>query len=393
MSRSIESGKLHGHGGYKFETPPAVFPEQPWTIDKSESLYNLAGWGAPYFSINAAGHIDCTPTGQNFKIDLFELTNDLIERGHNLPLLIRFVDILQHRIKKLNEAFRRAIEASDYENVFRGVFPVKVCHERHVIEQVVIYGEPYLYGLETGSKPELLIALASCKTEGSLVVCCGYKDQDYVETALLAQQLDTQAIIIIEQIHEVDLVLEAAKKLDIKPLIGVRVKLLRGGDATGDTAKFGLSASDMMVVVRRLQKANMMDSLQLLHFHIGSQVTSISTVKTALKEAIQFYVQLVKLGANMCYLDVGGGMGIDCIFYFYIFFEKLDDGSKTSYSSSVNYTAEEYAAAVVNSIKLGCQKHGLKVPCIISESGRAVASYETVLIFSVITCCFMIYIS
>ena len=227
-------------------------------------------------------------------------------------------------VRLLHEAFSKAIAEAAYANVYRGVFPVKVCQQRHVIDEVVFYGKTHKYGLEAGSKPELLIALASMTNEGALITCNGYKDSDYVETALLAQQLGNKAIIIIEKLHEIDIVLAASKKLDIKPLVGVRARLSsrgngRWGDSTGDRAKFGLSCSDIMEVAKRLRAADLLDSLQLLHFHIGSQISNISVIKNAMREAGHFFVQLTKLGANMQYLDVGGGLGIDY------------DGSKTSF--------------------------------------------------------------
>ena len=381
MASVASKPKSHGHGGHKWVIPPAEKSNtEPWTIKKSEEIYNLDGWGSPYFKINEEGHVECNPTGEvgeEHNIDLYELTHDLIERGHNLPLLIRFNDILKDRIRLLNQAFGKAIESYNYDNVFRGVFPVKVCQQKHVIEEIVKYGKEFKYGLEAGSKPELLIALASMTTKDALVTCNGYKDSEYVETALLAQQLDICAIIIIEKLHEIDLVLQAAKKLDIKPIIGVRARLnVRGsghwGESTGDKAKFGLSASDIVEVVKRLKSVGLIDSLQLLHFHIGSQITNISVIKFALKEAGQFYVQLSKMGANMRYIDVGGGLGIDY------------DGSKTSYHASINYTIDEYAADVVCALKDICEKHKLKVPTIITESGRAVSSHQTVLVFSVL---------
>eukprot|EP00455_Lapot_gusevi_P039084 TRINITY_DN437_c0_g1_i1.p1 TRINITY_DN437_c0_g1~~TRINITY_DN437_c0_g1_i1.p1 ORF type:complete len:673 (-),score=226.38 TRINITY_DN437_c0_g1_i1:272-2290(-) len=374
------------HTGSKWQIPVSSEKEdeEPWSIKKSEELYNLEGWGFPYFRVNDRGHIEVDPTGgvqrdpqdeSSTGIDLYELVQDLIERGHNLPLLIRFSGILNDRVRLLNEAFNNAIQEYGYANTYRGVFPVKVCQQRHVVEEVVEYGRKYKYGLEAGSKPELLIALATMKTEGALVTCNGYKDSEYLETALLARQLGTTTIIIIEKLHEVDLVLQAAHKLDIKPVVGVRARLsCRGsghwGDTTGDRAKFGLNAADIVEVVRRLAAANCLDSLQLLHFHIGSQISNISVIKNALREAGQFYVQLAKLGCDMRYIDVGGGLGIDY------------DGSKTSFHASMNYTVAEYAADVVVALQDVCQKHNLPVPTIISESGRAVSSHQTVLVFS-----------
>ena len=274
-------------------------------------------------------------------------------------------------------AFIKAISEYSYSNVYRGVYPVKVCQQKHVIEEIVEMGRNFQYGLEAGSKPELLIALSCMTTADALVTCNGYKDSEYIETALLAQQLGTRTIIIIEKLHEIDLVLQAAKKLDIKPIVGVRARLsVRGsghwGESTGDKAKFGLSASDIVQVVEKLREVDLLDSLQLLHFHIGSQISSISVIKYALKEACQYFVQLHRLGANMQYIDVGGGLGVDY------------DGSKTSFYASINYTVDEYAADIVIALKGMCDKFKIPAPCIISESGRAVSSHQTVLVFNVL---------
>lgn len=363
---------------------PSTLPErkepESWTVRDADKLYNVSGWGAPYFKVNEAGNIEVDPTGHDpdvHNIDLFELVEDVIERGHSLPLLIRFSDILKDRIKVLNEAFRSAISEYEYNNVYKGVFPIKVCQARRVVKEVVKYGKEYMYGLEAGSKPELLIVLSHLRTKGALITCNGYKDSEYVETALLAQQLGQTPIIVIEKLHELSLVIQASKKLHIKPIVGVRAKLSTRGvgrwcHSSGDHAKFGLGASDIVDVVRQLRAENMLDSLQLLHFHIGSQISRIAVVKDALREATQFFVELYKMGANMCYLDVGGGLGVDY------------DGSKTSFHASMNYTMNEYAADVVSAIKTACDKNKVPHPIIVSESGRAVCSHQCVLVFSVL---------
>lgn len=349
-----------------------------WTVQDSARLYHIDGWGAPYFRINEDGNVEVDPSGTSDskqKIDLFELVEDVIKRGHNLPLLIRFDDILADRIRLLNESFAHAIEEHKYKNVYRGVFPVKVCQQRHVVEEIVKFGAKYQYGLEAGSKPELLIVLAFMSTPGALITCNGYKDSEYIETALLAKSLGQNPIIIIEKLYEIDIVIEASKKLKITPVVGVRAKLTtmgmgRWGGSTGDHAKFGLSAAEIVEVVKRLKAVDLLSSLQLLHFHIGSQISRISVVKDALREAGQFFVELHKLGCDMKYLDVGGGLGIDY------------DGSKTSFHASMNYTIAEYAADVVVAIQKVCNKHGIPVPCLVSESGRAIASHMTVLVMA-----------
>jgi arginine decarboxylase len=357
--------------------------EEPWTIQDSDKVYHVHGWGAPYFRINEAGNIEVDPSGKDgnnqadplSKIDLLELVEDVIKRGHNLPLLIRFSDILRDRIRLLHEAFHHAIKDNDYKNCYRGVFPVKVCQQSRVVEEIVKYGKKYTYGLEAGSKPELLIVLACLTTPGAIITCNGYKDSEYVETAMLSQRLGQIPIIIIEKLYEIDLVVQAAQKLKIKPIVGVRAKLStqgtgRWGGSTGDHAKFGLSSAEIMEVHKKLKAADLLDSLQLLHFHIGSQISRISVVKDALREAGQFFVELHKLGAQMSYVDIGGGLGIDY------------DGSKTSFHASMNYTVGEYAQDVVVAIKKVCDKHNIPHPVIVSESGRAVVSHQTVLVLS-----------
>ncbi|MEB3196748.1 MAG: biosynthetic arginine decarboxylase [Candidatus Sericytochromatia bacterium] len=351
---------------------------QDWTVRDSEQLYHILDWGDPYFKLNEAGRVSVDPSGEGrYALDLYDLVCDIQRRGLNMPLLIRFSDILADRIRRLNEAFRGAIAEYSYPNEYRGVFPVKVCQQRHVVEEIVRYGGAYQYGLEAGSKPELLIALATLKTPGALVICNGYKDSEYIETALLAQRLGLTTIVVIEKLNEVHLVLAAAKKLGIKPLVGVRAKLAargigRWGDSVGDRAKFGLSAAEIMEVVETLKAHDMLDALQLLHFHVGSQISNISVIKNAMREASQFFVHLAKLGAPMNYLDVGGGLGIDY------------DGSKTNFHASKNYNIEEYAADVVGGIQDACVAAGVTPPILISESGRAITSHQSVLVFDVL---------
>lgn len=349
-----------------------------WSVRDSEQLYHTNDWGAPYFRVNEAGHVEVDPSGEGrARIDLFELVRDIQRRGHSLPLLIRFSDILAHRIRLLNQAFQDAIQQYDYANGYRGVFPVKVCQQKHVVEEIVGYGAEHSYGLEAGSKPELLIVLATLKTPGALVICNGYKDREYIETALLAQRLGQTPIIVIEKLGELPLILAASHKLGIKPILGVRAKLTargigRWGDSAGDRAKFGLNAAEIMEVMDRLRERDMLDCLQLLHFHIGSQISNISVIKNALREASQFYTEMSKLGAGMRYLDVGGGLGIDY------------DGSKTNFHASINYNLQEYAADVVSAIQDACSRAHLPVPMLVSESGRAISSHQSVLVFDVL---------
>jgi arginine decarboxylase len=351
---------------------------QTWTIEDSEELYRIQGWGEPYFSINAAGHITVSPKAdRGGSLDLFELVNALKQRNLGLPLLIRFSDILEDRIERLNACFGKAIARYNYPGVYRGVFPVKCNQQRHLVEDLVRFGKPHQFGLEAGSKPELMIALATLKTPGALLICNGYKDREYIETAMLAQRLGHTPIIVLEQIEEVQLVIEAQHKLGIQPILGVRAKLSakgigRWGTSAGDRAKFGLTIPEIISAVDQLRAANMLGSLQLLHFHIGSQISSISVVKDALREASQIYVELAKLGAAMQYLDVGGGLGVDY------------DGSKTNFHASKNYNMQNYANDVVAEVKEACTERNLPCPTLVSESGRAIASHQSVLVFDVL---------
>ena len=356
----------------------APLPQKSWTIEESEKLYRIQGWGEPYFSINAAGHVTVSPKGdRGGSLDLCELVESLKQRNLALPLLIRFSDILEDRIERLNSCFAKAIARYNYKNVYRGVFPVKCNQHRQLIQDLVRFGQPHHFGLEAGSKPELMIALATLKTPGALLICNGYKDREYIETAILAQRLGQTSVIVLEQIEEVELAIAASIALGIKPILGVRAKLTtkgvgRWGDFTGDRAKFGLTIPEIIRAVGELEKAGMLDCLQLLHFHIGSQISSISVIKDAIREASHIYVELAKLGANMNYLDVGGGLGVDY------------DGSKTNFHASKNYNMQNYANDVVAGVKDACDERKIQVPIIISESGRAIASHQSVLVFDVL---------
>ena len=356
-------------------------PQKSWKIEDSEDLYRIEGWGEPYFSINAVGNITVSPKGdRGGSLDLFELVNALKQRNLGLPLLIRFSDILEDRIERLNACFAKAIARYNYPGVYKGVFPVKCNQQRHLIEDLVRFGKPHQFGLEAGSKPELMIALALLDTPGALLICNGYKDREYVETAMLSQRLGQTAIIVLEQIEEVDLVIAASRQLGIKPILGIRAKLStqgvgRWGGSSGDRAKFGLTIPEIIQAVEQLKAADLLDSLQLLHFHIGSQISAINVVKDAIREASQIYVELATLGANMKYLDVGGGLGVDY------------DGSQTNFYASKNYNMQNYANDIVAELKDTCAERQLPVPTLISESGRAIASHQSVLIFDVLSTC------
>lgn len=360
--------------------PNGVQPHTPaqWTIEDSEELYRIRGWGDPYFGINAAGHITVSPQGdRGGSIDLYELIDALKKRNLELPILLRFSDILEDRIERLNACFAKAIARYKYPGVYRGVFPVKCNQQRHVIEDLVRFGTPHHFGLEAGSKPELLIALATLKTSGSLLICNGYKDRGYIETAMLATRLGHRPIIVLEQPEEVDLVISVSQQLGIQPILGVRAKLSakgigRWGGSSGDRAKFGLNIPEIITAVEQLRQADLLDSLQLLHYHIGSQISCISAIKDAIREASQIYVELAKLGAKMQYLDVGGGLAVDY------------DGSKTNFYASKNYNMQNYANDIVAEVKEACEEKNQPAPTLISESGRAIASHQSVLIFDVL---------
>jgi arginine decarboxylase len=351
---------------------------EEWTPAKSANLYQIQGWGAPYFSVSEQGHVHVSPDPTRERsVNLYELVQHLDARGLELPLLLRFSDIVAHRIRRINEAFERAIVEYEYKGSYRGVFPVKVNQQRHLIEDVVEAGRPWNFGLEAGSKPELLIALATMQDVGGLIICNGYKDLSYIETALVAQKFDKTVIVVLERIEELEHVLTASEKLGMRPVLGVRSKLTTKGvgrwaDSAGDRAKFGLTMAEIVELVDRLAEHDMLDCLQLLHFHIGSQISSIIPIKNAIQEAANIYVELAKMGCKMGYLDVGGGLAIDY------------DGSKTDFHASKNYTLEEYAADVVAHVQAACSKASVAVPTIVSESGRAVAAHHSVLVFEVV---------
>ncbi|MCC0178960.1 biosynthetic arginine decarboxylase [Waterburya agarophytonicola K14] len=351
-----------------------------WTIADSARLYNIEGWGDPYFGINSQGNVTVSTGIEGNTLDLAEVVESLKARNLDLPLLIRFPDILADRMARLQSCMAQAMDRYNYQGSYRGVFPIKCNQNRHLIEALVKHGRAYSFGLEAGSKPELMIALASLDSgidKQALLICNGYKDREYIETALLATKLGPKPILVIEQPQELDLILTISQELDIKPVLGVRAKLDskgigRWGNSTGDRAKFGLTIADIVRVVRRLEATDRLDCLQLLHFHIGSQISAIGAIKNAIREASEIYVQLIKLGANMQYLDVGGGLAVDY------------DGSKTNFPPSKNYNMQNYANDITAQIKDACDRSNVAVPTLISESGRAVASHQSILVFDVL---------
>lgn len=358
--------------------PETLSPISHWSIQDSKELYGLNRWGQPYFDINALGNITVFPQSDLGKeLDLLTLVKELEARNLNLPLLIHFPDIIADRLKQLNTCFAKAITKYDYDGLYQGVFPIKVNQQRQIIESIVHCGHQYQYGLEVGSKPELLIALAQLKASDSLLICNGYKDRLYIETALLAYRLGYNIIIVAERLSEIQRVIDIALEYGIQPVIGIRAKLSakgdnRWGNSSGDKAKFGLSISEIIEAVETLRTANMLNALQLLHFHIGSQISAIATIKDALSEASQIYVNLCQLGVPMKYFDVGGGLAIDY------------DGSHSNGPASKNYSMQNYANDVVAAIKIACDSRNLSVPTIISESGRAIASHQSILVVNVL---------
>ncbi|WP_259725954.1 biosynthetic arginine decarboxylase [Synechococcus sp. CS-1332] len=364
-------------------SPPGV-PSGPsgradaWSAADGAALYGIDRWGEPYFSVGARGHVMVQPRGdRGGSLDLVELVRELQGRDLTLPLLIRFDDILEDRLERLHGAFERAITQYGYEGRYQGVFPVKCNQQRHVVEQLVESGHRWHFGLEAGSKAELLIALSLLDDPDALLICNGYKDRRYIETAILARRLGRQPVVVIEQADEVERIIAASSALGGAPFIGIRAKLSarstgRWGSSVGERAKFGLSIPDVLTTVERLREAGLLDDLRLLHFHVGSQINDIAVLKDALQEAGQIYAELTRLGAPMGFLDVGGGLGIDY------------DGSRTATAASTNYSLQNYANDVVATIRECCEPHGIRPPTLVSESGRALASHFSVLVFDVL---------
>jgi arginine decarboxylase len=349
-----------------------------WTPADSLDLYNIRGWGNDYFSVDSRGNMIVHPGGHGTPaIDLKELVDEVRERGIGLPLLIRFSEIIKARVVELNEAFGRAIAEYGYKGAYRGVYPIKVNQDRYLVERLVEYGRPYHFGLEAGSKPELLAVMAMLDDEDALVICNGYKDEEYIETALLASKLGRHVILVVEKPSELPLIRQMSQRMGVRPRIGVRSRLSARGAghweaSGGDRSKFGLSGRDLLDAVAYMRENDLLDSFELLHFHLGSQISSIRSVKDALREASQVYVNLVQMGAPLGYLDVGGGLGVDY------------DGSQTNFTSSLNYTLQEYANDIVFGILEVCDSRGVPHPTIVSESGRATVAHHAVLIIDVL---------
>ena len=349
-----------------------------WRIEDSAELYNINGWGVDYFSINEKGNVIVTPKGGSYSVDLKELMDELMVRDVSNPVLIRFPDILDNRIKTISNCFKAAAEEYQYQAQNFIIYPIKVNQMRQVVEEIVSHGKKFNIGLEAGSKPELHAVLAINTETDSLIICNGYKDEDYIELALLAQKMGKRIFIVVEKLNELKLIATVAKRLKIKPNIGVRVKLASSGsgkweDSGGDSSKFGLTSSELLEAIEFLEKSKMKECLKLIHFHIGSQVTKIRRIKTALREAAQFYVQLYKLGFSLEFVDIGGGLGVDY------------DGTKSSMSeSSVNYSIQEYVNDSVSHFVDAADKEAIPHPNIITESGRSLTAHHSILVFEVL---------
>lgn len=349
-----------------------------WKIDDSAELYNINGWGLSYFSINDKGHVQVTPRAGYASVDLKEVMDELQVRDVTAPVLLRFPDILDNRIEKISNCFKQAAKEYDYQGQNFLIYPIKVNQMRPVVEELVSHGRKFNIGLEAGSKPELHAVLATNIADNALIICNGYKDENFIELALLAQKMGRRIFLVVEKINELRLIAEVAKRLKIVPNVGIRIKLSSSGsgkweESGGDQSKFGLNSSELLEALDFLTRHKMTDCLKLIHFHIGSQVTKIRRIKNALREATQYYVQLSKLGFDIDFVDIGGGLGVDY------------DGTRSSASeSSMNYSIQEYANDSVSAVVDACVKNGLKQPNIITESGRSLAAHHSVLIFEVL---------
>jgi arginine decarboxylase len=362
-----------------FAEPFAQIGSEPWTIEDSRTLYNIEGWGNGYFDINAKGHVVVRPDKdrRGRELDLYELAMDMEAQGVEMPLLLRFSDILRSRIADLHGRFVSALKEFDYTGGYTTIYPIKVNQQRHVVEEIVEFGQPYGVGLECGSKPELQAVLGLSETTDHLIVCNGYKDEEFMRLALMGQKLGHQIFIVMEQVSEVEVLLKVAAELGVRPNIGVRIKLFAEGagrwaGSGGERSKFGLTTSQLVRVIDKLTEAGYLDCLHLLHFHLGSQITDIRYIKAGLQEIARYYSELRKMGVDVTHVDVGGGLGVDY------------DGTRSTSYASVNYTLQEYANDVIYTLAEACRDRGIPMPHIISESGRALTAHHALLLVSVI---------
>lgn len=348
-----------------------------WTPAHSAETYGIKDWGADYFSVSEKGEVAITVEGKNgpVQVSLLGLIGEIKERGMDMPVLLRIENLLSQQIARLNDAFNRAIENGNYRGQYRGVFPIKVNQQCHVIEEIAQVGAKYGHGLEAGSKPELIIALANLESRDACIVCNGYKDEEFIDLGLQACKMGYRVFFVIETPTELPILLERSRALGVRPLIGIRVKLasMVGGHwnaTSGDRSIFGLSIAQLVNVVDTLKQEDMLDCLQLLHYHLGSQIPNIRDIRSAVLEACQVYMDLVREGAAMGYLDLGGGLAVDY------------DGSKTNYVHSRNYTLDEYCADIIDVVMNTLDPHDIPHPTIITESGRATVAYSSVLLFN-----------
>ncbi|WP_311417560.1 biosynthetic arginine decarboxylase [Hoylesella nanceiensis] len=349
-----------------------------WTIEDAKELYNINGWGVSYFGINEDGNVYVSPSKDQTRIDLKEVMNELALRDVTTPVLLRFPDILDNRIEQTASCFQKAKEEYDYKAENFIIYPVKVNQMQPVVEEIISHGRKFNLGLEAGSKPELHAVIAVQCQSDSLIICNGYKDQSYIELALLAQKMGKRIFIVIEKLNELEIIAKAAKKLNVKPNLGIRIKLASSGsgkweESGGDASKFGLTSSELLEALRILDEKGLHNCLRLIHFHIGSQITKIRRIQTALREAAQFYINLHKMGYNVDFVDCGGGLGVDY------------DGTRSpSSESSVNYTIQEYVNDCVYTFVDAANKNNIQHPNIITESGRSLAAHHSVLVIDVL---------
>src|SRR5260370_5430978 len=347
---------------------------ETWDIPSAIALYNIDRWGTGYFTINGAGNVQVIATqGYGQVIALMDVIGQASDRGMAVPLVIRFQDRLRHRVETINRAFQSEIAEANFQNVYKGVFPIKVNQLREVVEEIMDAGRAFNFGLEAGSKPELIAALAVHRDPDSLIICNGYKDPTFIQNALLGRKLGKQVIMVVEKLEEVRQILQVSREMNVRPLMGLRVRLQSKGSGKwatsgGENAKFGLSTADLVAASNYLKSEGMAESLVLVHFHVGSQVTDIGVIKRAVREAARFYAKLSKMGHPMQFVDVGGGLGVDY------------DGSRTAFDSSMNYTLQEYARDVVYNIIDVCESEKVPHPTIVSESGRAIVAHHSVLV-------------
>ena len=349
-----------------------------WKIADAMETYGIRGWGKGYFGINRNGHVTVMPSKKpDEAIDLKGLVDQLQARGIQLPILVRFTDILRHRVGEMHDAFAKAIKDHEYQNEYCCVYPIKVNQQRQVVEEILDFGKPFNFGLEAGSKPELLAVLSLVNGNDTPIICNGFKDDEFIRMAMMARKLGKKIIPVVEKFTELELILTTAEELGVEPAIGVRVKLAARGSgrwrsSAGYRSKFGLTISEVLQAFELLKARGMAHCLKLVHFHLGSQITNIRSIKNALTEATRIYCDLHHMGAGVEYLDVGGGLGIDY------------DGSQSDFESSINYTLQEYASDIVFRVRTICDEEEVPHPAIVSESGRAVVAYHSLLVFDVL---------